>query len=240
MSKFDWSSLDRIYLYELFKSLSDSVVGQELPVKKLHKLFADHLRKHLPIRVKKSLDFEVDYNFVYIGGTYYSDYDREKKKSIEIVFTYNPFQETIRLTRLRFYRMCLLFADTILHEVIHMRQYRRRKFKILPDYASTADKARQRDEQSYLGCTDEIDAYGFNIACELITKFDNNKTKIQKYLNEDQKGRRRRHNSWRMYLVAFDHDHQHPIIKRLKKKVIRYLPYAEIGKPYRNKDWISR
>jgi hypothetical protein len=38
-------------------------------------------------------------------------------------------------------------ADTILHEIMHMRQYRRRKFKILPDYASTAEKTEQRAEQ---------------------------------------------------------------------------------------------
>jgi len=41
-----------------------------------------------------------------------------------------------------------------------------------------------------------------------------------------------------MYLKAFDHDHNHPIIKKVKKKVLQYLPNAEIGKPYRNKDWI--
>jgi hypothetical protein len=240
MSKFDWSLLDRFSLHDLFKTMSKNVVGKSLSIDKIHRIFSNHLKKHLPIKVSKSKSKIVEFDYIYIGGTYYSDYDEDRKKCIEIVFNYNPFQESITLTQKKFNRLCMLFADTILHELIHMRQYRRRKFKILPDYASTADKASQREEQRYLGCTDEIDAYGFNIACELISKFKSNKIKIEDYLNEDQKGKRRKTNSWRMYLKAFDYDHQHPIIKRLKKKVIRYIPYAEIGKPYRNKDWISR
>jgi hypothetical protein len=136
--------------------------------------------------------------------------------------------------------MCILFADTILHELMHMRQYRSRKFKQLPDYASTAEKDEQNQEQSYLGNPDEIDAYGFNIACELLDKFRGDEQQVIEYLSEDQKGLRRRYNCWRMYLKAFNHDHNHVIIKRVKKKVIRYIPNAKLGKPYRKKDWISR
>jgi hypothetical protein len=121
-----------------------------------------------------------------------------------------------------------------------MRQYRRRKFKVLPDYASNADKTEIRMEQSYLGCSDEIDAYAFNIACELVEKFQGDKNQIINYLNENQKGKKRRHNSWRMYLKAFQYDHNHPIVQRVKKKVVSYLPQAYLGKPYRNKDWIDR
>ena len=73
-----------------------------------------------------------------------------------------------------------------MHELIHMRQYRRRKFKVLPDYASNADKTEQRDEQSYLGNSDEIDAYSYNIACELMDKFKYDTAKVVNYLNEDQ------------------------------------------------------
>ena len=135
--------------------------------------------------------------------------------------------------------MCTTIADTLLHEIIHMRQFRRRNFKQLPDYASNAEKSDIRQEQEYLGCSDEIDAYGFNIACELMDKFGKNKNQIVNYLNENQKGKKRRHNSWRMYLKAFEHDHNHPILQRVKKKVVRYLPAAEVGKPYRNKDWIN-
>jgi hypothetical protein len=70
-------------------------------------------------------------------------------------------------------------------------------------------------------------------------KFKSDQTAVIEYLNENQKGKKRRHNSWRMYLKAFEHDHNHPILQRVKKKVVRYMAAYALGKPYRNKDWIN-
>ncbi len=237
---FNWSILDRDTLAEYLWSLRFAVVDKEIPVKKFHSLLYKHITKNLPVKVVKKVDFKVGKNEFFIGGTYYSEDDRSRKKCIEILFVYNPFIETIKISRKKFMRACLCFADTLLHEIIHMRQFRRRKFKNLPEYASNAEKTEQRLEQSYLGCTDEIDAYGFNIACELLERFDYNQKQVIRHLNVQQKGKRGKNDCWKMYLKAFDHDHNHEIIKRVKKKVIRYLPHAEAGKPYRNKDWISR
>lgn len=239
-AKFDWSLLDRQGLIDALVLIAPKVVNKQLKVDTYHRIFANHIKSILPVIVAKRSDKKVEFNCSYLGGAYYSDYDKARQKCIEIVLVYNPFDEFITVSRAKFNRLCNLFADTILHEVIHMRQHRRRKFKDLPDYASTAEKDEQNQEQSYLGKSDEIDAYGFNIACELISKFHGDEHSIIDYLNEDQSKKRRRSNCWREYLKAFDHDHNHIIIKRLKKKVIRYLPHAHAGRPYRNKEWISR
>jgi hypothetical protein len=238
--KFDWSMLDRNGLTQFLAEISPKLVGQELTNAKFHSIISKHIRSQLPVKVVKRSDSKVDFNYVYTGGAYYSDDDKTRRQSIEIVFVYNPIIGSVKLSAQRFHRMCVLFADTILHELMHMRQYRSRKFKELPDYASTAEKDEQNQEQSYLGNPDEIDAYSFNIACELLDKFRGDEQQVIEYLSEDQKGLRRRYNCWRMYLKAFNHDHNHVIIKRVKKKVIRYIPYAKLGKPYRKKDWISR
>ena len=239
-AKFDWSMLDRRGLIQFLSEISPKLVGQELTNSKFHSIISKHIKSQLPVKVIKRSDTKVDFGHVYTGGAYYSDDDKARRQCIEIVFVYNPLIGSVYVTHQRFYRMCALFADTILHELIHMRQYRSRKFKELPDYASSAEKTEQRQEQEYLGNRDEIDAYGFNIACELMDKFNNNEEQIIAYLSEDQKGMRRKFNCWRMYLKAFNYDHNHVIIKRVKKKVIRYIPYAKMGKPYRAKDWISR
>jgi len=239
-SKFDWSILDRSSLIEYFYSLYPEICDQKLSVDRIHTRIAKHIKKYAPVRISKSKDVKVDEGWIWVGGTYYSDWDREKRQCIELVLVYNLFQDKIILTRRRYERMCYSMADTLLHEIMHMRQYRRRKFKDLPDYASTAAREEKRQEQEYLGNSDEIDAYSFNIACELIDKFRGNHKQAIDYLNENQKGKHRRHNCWRMYLKAFDHDHNHPIVQRVKKKVIRYIPHALNGKPYRNKDWINR
>lgn len=238
--RFDWSLLDRTSLAECFWQIYPEVTGKEILITKFHSTLYKHIKKYLPIKISKSRNVKVEFDWVYVGGTYYSDFDKSKQQCIELVLMYSTYQDKINMPAKRFHRMCYAMADTILHEIMHMRQYRRRKFKELPDYASTAEKREQRQEQEYLGNSDEIDAYSFNIACELMSKFDNNQNRVYRYLNEDQKGLRRRHNCWRMYLKAFDHNHDHTIIKRVKKKVIRYLPHAEIGKPYKNKDWINR
>jgi hypothetical protein len=36
------------------------------------------------------------------------------------------------------------------------------------------------------GYSDEIDAYGINIACELLHRFNNDTDKVIEYLNEDK------------------------------------------------------
>ena len=236
---FDWSLLNRNSIIGLMLTLAPEIVKQPLTVDQFHKKVTGLLKKHVPVRVRKTFSPKVDAGFVYVGGCYYSAYDEDYEKCIEVLFQYRINQKIINLTAKRFTSMCVTIADTLLHEIIHMRQFRRRNFKYLPDYASNAEKSEIREEQEYLGCSDEIDAYGFNIACELMDKFGKNKKKVVNYLNENQKGKKRRHNSWRMYLKAFEHDHNHPILQRVKKKVVRYLAAAETGKPYRNKDWIN-
>ena len=239
IKNFDWSVLNRNSIILLISTLAPEIVKQPLTVEQFHKKITTVLKKHLPVRVRKTFSPKVDLGFVYVGGCYHSGYDEDYKKCIEILFQYRADEKIITLTSKRFASMCTTIADTLLHEIIHMRQFRRRNFKQLPDYASNAEKSELREEQEYLGCSDEIDAYGFNIACELMNKFGKNNIQVVNYLNENQKSKKRRPNSWRMYLKAFEHDHNHPIIQRVKKKVVRYLPAAEVGKPYRNKDWIN-
>lgn len=239
-SKFNWSILDRNTLINYFWSIHPEITDQNIEIKKFHAKLYNHIKKQLPIKVIKSRELKVAENRIWVGGFYHSERDRIKLQCIEIVLIYNLFQDEINIPKHVFYNVCRSLADTILHEIMHMRQYRRRKFKDIPEYSSTASRKEKKQEQQYLGNSDEIDAYSFNIACELLDKFRNNTESVINYLNENQKGKRRKHNCWRMYLKAFDHNHNHPIIHRVKKKVIRYLPHALNGKPYKNKDWINR
>lgn len=237
--EFDWSAINRYDLTEYVWSVYPKLINKEMTVEKFHRTLGNHIKHSIPIKLKKLNEKKVENNCVWVGGMYYSDLDEEKQKPIELVLVYKNGKDTIKITPKNFHRTCHTITNTIMHEIIHMRQYRRRKFKVLPAYNSNAEKTEQHEEQTYLGCSDEIDAYGYNIACELLCKFENDINKVIKYLDEDQYGKKRNHNSWRMYLKAFNHDHEHPIIKRVKQKVVRYLPNAIYGKPYRNKDWIS-
>lgn len=237
--KFDWFTLNRDNLFDVLYTARASIVGQNLTIPQIHDRLAKTIRNFLPVRVKKEIDAKVLPGWIYIGGAYHSDDDQEGRKCVTINFAYNSKDQFIKVSGRRFSRMCVGFADTVLHEIIHMRQYRRRNWRVIPDYPSTAKRTAQREEQSYLGCRDEIDAYAFNIACELMDRFDFSEKKVFQYINENRIGTGRKHNSYKMYLKAFSYDHRHPVIKRLKKKVVSYLPQARSGKPYRNSEWIN-
>jgi hypothetical protein len=71
-------------------------------------------------------------------------------------------------------------------------------------------------------------------------RYQQNTKDVVKHLNLDQRDKRLKCDEWYMYLKAFDHDHDHAIIKKVKKKVLQYLPNAIIGKPYRDRYWINQ
>lgn len=236
---FDWSILDRPTLISILNGARKQIVGQKLVIEDLHKILKRQIKQYLPVKVKMTRDAGQQHGIVYIGGCYYSYYDQKKSdRYIEILFSYFMWDSHLKITQYRWSRMCEVFADTILHEIIHMRQYRTRKWKVLPGYESTAHLAKQRKDQNYYGHPDEIGAYAFNIACELYDRFGTNWQSARRYLDSNTCVRHKR-TSYLRYLNTFDMNHNHPVIKRLKKKIIYYLPYTEIGKPFKTSDYLT-
>ena len=239
---FDWSTVDRDLLVSMIRMAEPTIVGMPLlPTefsKKLKQIFKFF---NLPINVRSTYNTITKSDMVWIGGMYESDRDQQSKKSITIITQYNQKDCKIKINKNMFRRICYTVADTILHEVIHTRQYRRRNHKIIPGYYSTASSGKKQIEQTYLGHPDEIDAYSFNIACQLNDRFENNDKLIVDYLNTDLTDKRLRKDTYKMYLQAFDHNHKHTVIRKLKKKIMYYLPNArEIGKPYKTNDWLKK
>lgn len=239
---FDWSTLDRCLIAEMVALAGPVTINKSMPstelVKKVRKLFGFF---GIPVMVKTTYNKKTDLKSVWVGGLYDSVKDKKRQKSISILLQFHPDTSEIKIGHSSFRRMCYSIADTILHEVIHMRQYRRRNFKDIPGYESSASYGPQRTEQIYLGHNDEIDAYAFNIACQLMNRFDYDKKQVIQYLNSDLNDGRKKKDTFKMYLNVFDHDHDHTVIKKLKKKVVNYIPNAtDIGKPYRTSDWLKK
>jgi hypothetical protein len=238
-NNYDWSILDRDLLTEITALSAHNIVNQQLSPIELSARIRRHLRFFkVPVHVVSSYHKETNKQTVWVGGLYHSGKDQVGQTAITVRLQYNPSDKHIKLNRQKFRRVCLAIADTILHEIIHMRQYRRRCFKSIPGYESIAESRKQHTEQTYLGHYDEIDAYSFNIACMLGSKFKNNINQIADYLNSELSDKRLVKNSYRTYLKAFDHNHNHAVIKKLKKKIMYYLPYAKLGKPYKTSNWL--
>lgn len=241
IKSYDWSALDRYCLVYICNILRKLIVNKKLKDKDITKMFRKHFKDNdIPIKIKTKFSNTVPKNQIWVGALFDGDADKKMKKPIILDFFYAPNQDFVTLNYDAFNCLSYEIADTILHELIHMRQYRRRKYKNLPGYTSYAESSKQKQQQEYLGHNDEIDAYAFNIACILQDKYFDSKTKSRKYINEDLKNAEKNNTSYYMYLSTFDFNHNHKVIKKLKKRIVYYLPYAEIGKPYKTKDWLKR
>ncbi len=234
MKHFDWSTLDRNTLISYILSLSKVLICKKISILEFHRLISTTLKSKIPIKIQKSYSNKVYKNDFHIGGYYEYDQDQKGFKAINLVFCFNNKNDFLKFDEFNILDIAKSIADTILHEIIHMRQYRRRNFKFISNYNSESKNFLKKRNQEYLGNTDEIDAYSFNIACDLLDKFNDEKT-IIKHLN---RSKHIDNIQITMYLEAFNYDHTHTIIQRLKKRIIKYIPHALKGKPYNNKNWI--
>ena len=234
----NWSSLDRWTLYSYFYSLKSEIVGRNLAPNTLHRVISRHVKSQLPVKIKKCIDPKIQRGLIYTGGVYYSDRDKKGKTAIEVNYSYHPLDDKIKVTDYRFKRMAMRFADVVLHEMIHMRQFRSRNFKNIPGYQSTAELSKERKAQEYYGDRDEMGAFAFNTACELIDRFGYNPYAIKAYMDSND-ARRHANSWWYDYLKYFNFDHNHPIIRRMKKKILRQLENAYLGKPFKTTDHLT-
>lgn len=237
---FNWSLLDRYNLYSMLYTAGRDIVDKKISVKALQKHLSSHIKSNLPIKVvRRQTDFKQKPGIVYMGGIYYSDRDQAGcDRFMEIVLSYHPNDTEVKMTEYRWSRLCSLFADTILHEIIHMRQYRSRKFKDIPGYESTAYYHKQRVDQEYYGHRDEMGAFSFNIACDMLDRFGNDSRAIKHYMDSMQ-AKRHKKTTYYKFLSAFDWDHNHIKVQQMKQKILKQLEYAEIGRPFKTNNHLT-
>lgn len=172
---------------------------------------------------------EVDSGDVELNAFYDSGLDEYGDVAIELFLVTNPHDETFLLDNEQFDIIMRKIADSIIHEVIHMKQSRARNFLEVDDMAYTQVEDEILEAQLYLGAADEIDAYGFNIACELLDKCDL-QTSLKKLENVSTIKMEDSINLW-AYIHTFAKDTSHPVIRKLMKRVYKNL--NQIGKTAR-------
>ena len=236
---FNWSLLDRATLYSMLYELKSEIVDRRLPVGEITRLMSRHIKAYLPIKVVSYRHKPVTKGQIWIGGAYYSDLDKSgKKRFIEIEFAVPTDAQTMKTSLYRWERICTLFADTILHEIIHTRQYRARNFKDIPGYESTAYYAKDRAWQEYYGHRDEMGAHSFNLAQDMIDKFGFDTKSIKAYL-DSRVSKRVRPNGWGRFMKSFDYDHNHLKVIQMKHKIMTQLENAYYGKPFKTTNHLT-
>jgi hypothetical protein len=236
---FNWSLLDRDTLYSMLYSLKPEIVDRRLTIGEITQQISKHIKLHLPVKVRSSRYKPVKPGEIWVGGAYYSHLDKAKKKRfIEIELAFPTTADTMKTSLYRWERICTLFADTMLHEIIHTRQYRARNFKDIPGYESTAYYAKDRAMQEYYGDRDEMGAHSFNLAQDMIDKFGFDPTEIRNYLDSSIP-KRVRPNGWGRFMKSFEYDHNHPKVKQMKHKIMTQLENAYLGKPFKTTNYLT-
>jgi hypothetical protein len=236
---FNWSLLDRNTLYSMLYELKPEIVDRRLTISDVTSIISKHIKAQLPVKVRSHRHKPVKKGEVWIGGAYYSDYDKQgKKRFIEVELAFPTSANTMKTSLYRWERICTLFADTILHELIHTRQYRARNFKDIPGYESTAYYAKDRAWQEYYGHRDEMGAHSFNLAQDMLDKFAWDPTAIRDYLDSPVP-KRVRPNGWGRFMKSFDYDHNHLKVIQMKHKIMTQLENAYYGKPFKTTNHLT-
>ena len=201
---------------EICQQLEPKVVDQVFPINDLVDLIGRFVSRKFRVSTLHAHAHEVELTELNINAFYDPERDELGKNSVELVLVTNPNDRHLILDQTLWNLFVNRLADSLAHELIHMRQARARDFLFVE---SRAYREMEIDENlSYLSDLDEIDAYAYNIATELrehanpLSRLDN---PAAVSVNDSI-------NLW-AYLQAFSKDLKNPAIKRLLKKVYKHL-----------------
>lgn len=194
------------------KVRSSTKQGLSFP-KLMNQVRREFKSSNIDIKLTTTRDKTLNEDCVYVNGYYDPEDDKEHECAIELIIVHNfpkdlvwyPTHSTLILTQI---------FDTVVHELRHQRQYRKRKFKVGP--------GRGQGHKEYLADPDEVDAYSISIATELVRSLG--RTRALRYLhNIDTLSRFKLNKQFvspclGMYVGEFSNP-RNPIIKKLTKKI---------------------
>lgn len=207
---------------EILEDIKPHIVNRFFSVDELVQDLGVFIGQRFNIDVKHAEASQVDQNDIELNGFYDGGLDEAGDVPIEIYLITNPMQDVMIIDDNQFEIISRKIADTLSHEVIHMSQFRARDFLEVERIEYTdIEEDSEEDERWYLSSPDEINAYAYNIANELLDK--NDLTVVMQKLNkikdisiEDSV------NLW-AYVNAFEKNTSHPVLRRLIKKVYKSL-----------------
>ncbi len=189
-----------------------------------------NLAKAIQKAVGKTYGVEVTFKYVTAlkagdmsANAYYDqEADLEGDPAVEIELLFSPENKKgMDIDNVDFDELSAHMAKVIAHELLHKSQATSRGF-VKPRPFKVSGTGAGTREQEYLGKSDEIDAHGHDIAVELLKNYGSRKNSLTALRNfvrippdksPDLFG----------YLEAFGMDKNHPVLKKLVKKVILFL-----------------
>lgn len=203
--------------------LSDTRTGISFQ-KLLNRIRREFRLNYLNIKVTSIRDKKLQDEIFYANGYYDPEDDKDGERCIELVITHNFTKDRLWYSE-QVKQLLIQVFDTVVHEMQHQRQYRKRQFKM--------GKDRGTGYTDYLADPEEIDAYSISIAIELCRSLG--KTRALRYLHNFDKLSRFKINDQyvspclSMYRTEFTDSHT-KLVKSLSKKI--YVRLKKIDTDY--------
>lgn len=208
-------------IYEISPEIVDTIIGTYELVLMLGTHLGKKFRVHIahvenPLIVRNELD---------ANGVYDQEEDERGKIPITLYLITNPVNRTLLWDQEMFDRVAKRIADCLVHELTHLHQARARHFLNVSAH-TTGQETDEEEAQQYLSEFDEIDAYAHNIAEELLDL--EGAVDLHRCLEHPSDIRVDVSPNLWGYINTFKKDLNHPVIKRLLKKI--YKNYQILAK----------
>lgn len=154
-------------LHKVYEKLSDKKVGSKQILK--------YIKKAVPFQECVFCSVEtlsLPHGKFNVSGLYDPDQDEQGKPSITIEIAFPKKENFIfdesDLRRDHWAELCIDLASTLGHEFVHLEQFRNRNFRWTRQYKSHNQNLKIKEAEEYYGDSDEIGAYAFMAAAELV------------------------------------------------------------------------
>jgi hypothetical protein len=201
-------------MHELLSPIKSDLIGIPKPKIEISETVGRVVSEKFRVDIVQADASEVDVGDINFSAEYDVEKDSMDRPCITVFMVYNPLDDILIFDEELFENMSKRLCDSIAHEQIHQRQYRNRFWE--DPYDVDIDNPIE-----YLSNKDEIDAYSYNIANELLDYADIQK--VLTLLQEPSKIRIEHSVNLYAYLMIFENAN-HPVIKRLIKKIVKVLP----------------
>lgn len=155
-------------------------------------------------------DTQVIANNFLIKGEYRPLDDEHNEPCITISLTFSKKQRRVCINDIDWHNIGFHIADVVTHEYLHRYYCRQRGYQYGRGYSTwKLNSSYYESMKEYLGCEDEIQAHGFNVASEMVV--------FNKPLEKTK--------TYRLYQRHFKDDQK--VVLQLKRQAVKYIKRLE-------------
>ena len=217
--------IPRRNIKSLIGTAKSRVINRNITIKSIANELEKTLRRKYDVEVKVEKSSKVSSSSIVVNAWYDDDNDRTGDDiPIRLNFIVSDPEVLLNIDEKMWHKFSNEVADAIQHEYLHMSQYRNRGFAKSSNYKPKIKKELKDfyNSQSYLGNSDEIEAYALNISTELLNKYRTKRKTVANLKRLDKSLFKASPNLF-AYFMAFNFDSRHPVIRKLIKKVLLYI-----------------